>query len=124
MIHKEPDTKGMDDAVIHLPDRPFVEVRERGPRQFDEIPSSELAALMTILARNKPGLVAEALWRQVIETLGFGRMTSNMHERLRQIDRVRPAFEVPESVHESTSQGRLWPRSADGSSDNDPDRIN
>lgn len=78
-------------SVVHLPDRPSVRLRERGPRSFEEIPSSEIEQMMALLQKQAPSLRGDSLNRLVVSSFGFGRMTENMHIRLRAIASHRDA---------------------------------
>jgi len=68
------ENPGQEDDVLRVTGAPPVRVRELGPRPLDEVPLSEIAALMDKLRANGTG---EAdLARAVLDTYGLVRMTA------------------------------------------------
>ncbi|MFC5291206.1 AAA domain-containing protein [Actinokineospora guangxiensis] len=72
---------GIKPRTYRLPDQPPVRIRHLGPRQFDEVPPGELAALLTQLAGPGQAVGDEALHRAALEALGLKRMTENVRKR-------------------------------------------
>lgn len=68
---------------------PRVVVRPAGPRDFSEIPPSEIAAVMRELLSRTPTVEDSDLFRQVLTFYGTRRLTANIEERLRWIRRNR-----------------------------------
>ena len=64
--------------VLRKPDHVGTIPREAGPRGLDEIPPDELKAVSTILRARTPELDREALKRQLLESLGWSRLTKNV----------------------------------------------
>jgi len=63
------------DRILRLPGAPKVRVRARGDRALEEIPASEVAALMVQLREVDSQLAGEALKRAVLDAYGLVRMT-------------------------------------------------
>lgn len=82
------DSRLLDDAVIHLPGAPPVVIRDRGPRGFDEIPSSEVVALRDVVRAEAPFLSEEGLAREVIQRFGYRRTTTNMTNRIKELGKA------------------------------------
>ncbi|MDE0476236.1 MAG: AAA domain-containing protein [Gammaproteobacteria bacterium] len=61
--------------VLRTPDQTGTIPRERGKREFDELPPEEVAALCRLLNARSPGLEREALKRQALAELGWVRLT-------------------------------------------------
>ncbi|MBI2303740.1 MAG: AAA family ATPase [Chloroflexi bacterium] len=61
--------------------------RLRSDRQLDEIPPSELAAVMNWLLQQKPGFDDEELLRRILDIYEVERLTSGIRERLLQVKR-------------------------------------
>ena len=68
---------------------PRVVVRSAGPRDFSEIPLSKIAAVMRELLSRTPTLEERDLFRQVLTFYGTRRLTTNIEEILRWIQRNR-----------------------------------
>ncbi len=68
------ENPGQEDDILRVAGAAAVRVRELGPRPLDEVPLSEIAALMDKL---RAGGVGEAdLPRKVLDTYGLVRMTA------------------------------------------------
>lgn len=80
---------GNKHRTYRLPDQPETRLRHRGPRSFDEIPPSELAALLDYAAEGNPNADAVALQRDVLGLLGFVRLTDNVKQRFSVVETLR-----------------------------------
>ena len=69
--------EGQAQRVLRVPESPEVVIRERGPRELDEIPPDEMATLLRLLHSADQTLEPEALKRQALERLGWVRLTQN-----------------------------------------------
>ena len=65
-----------------MPGAPDVNVRERGPRELDELPHDEVAAMLKFLRERDSGLDQEQLKRQLLNALGWIRLTPKVSEFL------------------------------------------
>ncbi len=75
---------GVKPKTYRLPTQPAVRVRELGPRALDEVPPSELAALIADTAEMLPSGWdnTEALYRAALGRLGLVRMTTGVTAKL------------------------------------------
>ena len=62
-----------------------VILRKRGPRVFEEIPSSEIAEVMRSILRTRGATEREVLYRRVLEFYELKRLTSNVRRSLAKI---------------------------------------
>ena len=76
------DREGQAQLVLRNPDSPNVVLRERGPRELDELPPDEIAVLLHSLSAAGGTTETEALKRQVLDRLGWVRLTRNVNEFL------------------------------------------
>ena len=76
------EREGQAQLVLRSPDSPNVVLRERGPRELDELPPDEIAALLRSLSAAGGTMETEALKRQVLDRLGWVRLTRNVNEFL------------------------------------------
>ena len=74
--------KGQSQLVLRLRSSTRVNLRERGPRELDELPPDEIAAMLRVLGEGAPALEPEELKRQVLGRLGWARLTQNVNEFL------------------------------------------
>ena len=74
--------QGQVQLVLRVPGTPEVKVRERGPRDFDELPPDEVAAMLCILREREPELEQEQLKRQLLSLLGWIRLTPKVSDFL------------------------------------------
>lgn len=74
--------EGQAQLVLRGPGRPDIILRERGPRELDELPPDEIAAMLRLLSEGAPALEPETLKRRVLERLGWVRLTRNVSEFL------------------------------------------
>ena len=75
---------GVKPKTFRLPTQSEVRVRELGPRTLDEVPPSELAALIADTAETLPSgwEDTEALYRAALGRLGLVRMTPGVSAKL------------------------------------------
>ncbi|MEU8631949.1 AAA domain-containing protein [Amycolatopsis sp. NPDC048633] len=81
--------RGIKPRTYRLPDQPEVRLRLLGPRSFDEVPPSELAALFDYVTERDGNLGEEALQRAVLELLGLKRLTDNVKIRFAAVRATR-----------------------------------
>ncbi|PRX50856.1 AAA domain-containing protein [Prauserella shujinwangii] len=73
---------GVKPLTYRLPEQPAVRVRERGPRALDQVPPSELAAVMAMAAEECGWPDTEGVLRGTAQRLGVGRLTKQARELL------------------------------------------
>ena len=73
---------GQAQLVFRMPGTISVEIRNRGPREFDELPPDEVAAMLKSLRERNSELDQEQLKRQLLSVLGWVRLTPNVSEFL------------------------------------------
>lgn len=71
--------------IVRKVGTPAVVVRKRGGRDFDEIPPSELGAVMKYHYRQNTSQNTDQLLQSILQQYDFGRMTSNIRESLMKI---------------------------------------
>ncbi len=79
VIETEKDEADWYSNVVHVPGAPCILVRERGPRELDDIPICEIAKLMEfkgLFSGNEPE------FRTVLSFYGFSRLTQGALARL------------------------------------------
>ncbi|WP_156756120.1 hypothetical protein [Actinokineospora pegani] len=84
------DENGIKPRVYRLPDHPEVRSRNLGPRAFEEVPPSELAALLTHVATTGAAVGEEAEHRAALELLNLKRLTDNVRTHFAKARRLRP----------------------------------
>ena len=72
------DRKGQVQLVLRSPGSPNVILRERGPRELDELPPDEIAVLLRSLCEADGTMEPETLKRQVLDRLRWVRLTRNV----------------------------------------------
>ncbi|MCS7482052.1 AAA domain-containing protein [Umezawaea endophytica] len=80
---------GVKPRTYRLPGQPEVRMRHVGPRSFEEVPPSELAALLHLVAERDGQRGEEALQRAVLELLGLKRLTDNVKNRFAAVQALR-----------------------------------
>ncbi|MFT7841234.1 AAA domain-containing protein [Saccharothrix sp. BKS2] len=80
---------GVKPRTYRLPGQPEVRMRHLGPRSFEEVPPSELAALLDHVAERGGNTGQEALRRAVLELLGLKRLTDNVKNRFAAVQALR-----------------------------------
>ena len=78
------DREGQAQLVLRSPERPEVILRERGPRELDELPPDEIATMLRSVYEAIGPADEELLKRQALERLGWVRLTRNVSEFLDQ----------------------------------------
>lgn len=78
----EHGTRDQLNQIVRQSGSPPVVPRTRGGRSFDEIPPSEIAALMKWLLEQDSSLRGDNLIQAVLKNYGFGRTTSNIRDSL------------------------------------------
>ena len=73
---------GRAQLVLRNPGSPEVVLRQRGPRQLDELPPDEVAAMLRALSGSGGSVNKEDLKRQALERLGWGRLARNISDFL------------------------------------------
>ncbi|GIU88473.1 MAG: hypothetical protein KatS3mg009_2988 [Acidimicrobiia bacterium] len=68
---------GQQAKTLYVPGGPDVCVRERGPRELEDIPPTEVAALARVLIDEEPTISDEALKRRLLELYERIRLTAN-----------------------------------------------
>ena len=56
-------------------------MRDIGPRSFDEVPGSELAALVGAVRTSKGDTNSEEIYREILDIYGLVRMTAQVRKR-------------------------------------------
>jgi very-short-patch-repair endonuclease len=79
---------GVKPRTYRLPGQPEMRPRELGPRAFEQIPPSDLAAMITQAADAHGWTNSETLYRVVLGRLGLHRLTPNVEGRLVQALRL------------------------------------
>ncbi len=79
---KELGGSGQKDLIIRLPNQPCVRLRDRGNRLLEEIPPSEIGALIADLKQVDRWLGREELFRRVLSTYGLSRLTNSARKHL------------------------------------------
>ena len=82
VVERPSGGNGYRGALLRTPSDARVAVREIGPRIFDEVPLSELSALIRELKTRYPGVSWEEIYRRVLTIYELKRMTKQVKERL------------------------------------------
>lgn len=99
---------GVKPKTYRLPTQPAVRVRELGPRSLEEVPPSELAALITEVAGTLPTGWDDTvgLYRAALSRLGLLRMTTGVTAKLDEARQLAEhAFEEEEFLADDESRG-------------------
>ena len=81
-IDREGPEKGYARATVRLADKPQTVLRDRGDRDFGEIPIDELAQMYRLVRSENSGEDEEAIRRELLTRYGLIRMTASVRERL------------------------------------------
>ena len=81
-IDRQGIDKGYKGATIRIANSPEIVLRDRGDREFAEIPIDELARLYGLVQSESPGEDKESIRRKVLSRYGLIRMTANVRDRL------------------------------------------
>ncbi len=80
--------QGYQSRAFRLPDQPTVRLRAPGPRELDEIPVRELAAVLELAAIEAGWDDSDALFREALRLLGWKRLTTNVRTALGQAEKI------------------------------------
>jgi very-short-patch-repair endonuclease len=89
VIRNESATRDLDEHVVRRAGAATAIVRRRGPRDFSEIPPSEIAALLSRLASRNPGTPDTGLYREVLAFYETRRLTANIEGQLTRVSANR-----------------------------------
>ena len=81
VVERPAGERGYRHAVLRTPETDRVRMRDIGPRSFDEVPGSELAALAGAVKRSKADANSEEVYREVLDIYGLVRMTAQVKKR-------------------------------------------
>ncbi len=70
--------------VLRSPESPEVVIRQRGPRDLDELPPDEIAAILRSLIDDTEQVNVEGLKKRAIEELRWARLTRKINDFLEQ----------------------------------------
>lgn len=76
------DRRGIETHTYRTPDQHEYLIRIPGPRDLDEIPPRELAAIITEAARDCGWADEKNLYRNALARLGKKRLTTNVRDTL------------------------------------------
>ena len=76
--------EGQQQLVLRRPGSPEVFLRERGPRELEELPPDEVAAMLLLIGTETGATGPDVLKRQLLETLNWVRLTKKVNEFLDQ----------------------------------------
>jgi very-short-patch-repair endonuclease len=79
---RQSDKSAAGNCILQLPDRPLVLIRSRGPRRFEEIPCSEIAAVRNAIRTSHPSWDEEQVVRRLAEFFGIVRKTPQVRKIL------------------------------------------
>lgn len=82
VVVERDDGKGYVGAVLRLAEMPPVVMRDRGDRSFEEIPVSEIAALLSKLGAADPSADKDAIFRRLLSSYGLVRITAQVRATL------------------------------------------
>jgi len=85
VVERAAGERGYRNAVLRTPETDRVRMRDIGPRSFDEVPGSELAALVGAVRRSKSGASSEEIYREVLDIYGLVRMTAQVRKRFDEV---------------------------------------
>jgi very-short-patch-repair endonuclease len=90
LVEENPlDESGIKPRTYRLPAQPRVRTRHLGPRSFEEVPPSELAALLDHVAERDGHAAVETAQRAVLDLLGLKRLTDNVRSRFAAVEAMR-----------------------------------
>ena len=81
-IAKRGDDSGYAGATVRLADSPEIVLRDRGDRDFSEIPLDELAQAYRQIRAESTSDEEDSIRREVLTRYGLSRMTANVRDRL------------------------------------------
>lgn len=86
-VENQVGRRGYLGATLRMPDQPLCVLRERGPRDLDEIPDRELAAAASLVQAREPTTDIEDLAKKTSQLFGYERSTERFRSAL--IDALR-----------------------------------
>ena len=81
VVERATGERGYRNAVLRTPETDQVRMRDIGPRSFDEVPGSELAALVGAVKRSKADASSDEIYREILDIYGLVRMTAQVRRR-------------------------------------------
>ena len=81
VVERATGERGYRNAVLRKPETDQVRMRDIGPRSFDEVPGSELAALVGAIKRSKADASSDEIYREILDIYGLVRMTAQVRKR-------------------------------------------
>ena len=88
-IARQGTDSGYAGAIVRLAGSPEIVLRDRGDRDFAEIPIDELAEMYRLIRSESPGEDEESIRRELLARYGLTRMTANVRHRLEEAARRR-----------------------------------
>ena len=81
VVERAAGERGYRNAVLRAPGTDRIRMRDIGPRSFDEVPGSELAALVGAVKTSKGETNSEEIYREILDIYGLVRMTAQVRRR-------------------------------------------
>ena len=81
VVERAAGERGYRNAVLRTPETDRIRMRDIGPRSFDEVPGSELAALVGAVKTPKRDTNSEEIYREILDIYGLVRMTAQVRKR-------------------------------------------
>jgi hypothetical protein len=83
------EERALERRILRVCGSPRALIRPLGDREFEDVPPSELAALLTHFAETAPGRPPDDLFRDVVMHFGLRRLTERIRTQLRWVhDRI------------------------------------
>ena len=86
VVERAAGERGYRNALLRTPESDRIRMRGIGPRSFEEVPRSELAALVRAVKTSKAGADSEEIYRQVLDIYGLVRMTAQVRKRFEEAE--------------------------------------
>ena len=87
VVERAAGDRGYRDALLRTVETDPVKMREIGPRSFDEVPHSELAALVRAVRSLKSDDNSDEIFREVLGIYGLVRMTAQVRRRFEEAEK-------------------------------------
>lgn len=81
VVERAAGERGYRNAALRTPETDRIRMRDIGPRSFDEVPGSELAALVGAVKTSKGDANPEEIYREILDIYGLVRMTAQVRRR-------------------------------------------
>ena len=88
VVERDAGERGYRNALLRTAETDRVRMREIGPRSFDEVPRSELAALVRAVRSMKPDGNPDEIYREVLGIYGLVRMTAQVRRRFEEAEKA------------------------------------